>query len=103
VDVDVPAGRGPRAVTVPELLIELAHGATIGGTVYDPHGEVARAASVECGGVRATTDKQGRYKLVDVPTGDVTVVATGTGGVRGEKKVAVRPGDEVLTLDVRLE
>jgi protocatechuate 3,4-dioxygenase beta subunit len=103
IEVDVPAGRGPRAVTVPDLRVELARGATIAGTVYDRHGDVARAASVECGGVRATTDKLGRYRLYDVPTGDVTVVATQAAGGRGEKKVAVRPGDEVLTLDVRLE
>jgi hypothetical protein len=62
-----------------------------------------RAATVECGGVRATTDKNGRYRLTDVPTGDVVVVASQATAGRGEKALSVRPGDEVLTFDLRVE
>jgi hypothetical protein len=102
VEVDVPAGREPRAVTVRDLAVELARGGSIAGTVFDRHGEIVRGATVECGGVRATTDKRGRFKLADVPAGDRAVVATHA-GARGEKRLAVRPGDEVVTFEVRLD
>ncbi len=102
VEVDVPAGREPRAITVADLAVDLSRGASISGTVYDRHGESVRAATVECAGVRATTDKLGRYRLVDVPAGDVTVTASHAEAGQGAKKVAVRAGDEVTTLDVRL-
>jgi hypothetical protein len=102
VTVDVPAGRGARAVSVPDLRVDLEQGATLGGTIYDAHGEIVAGASVSGGGARATSGKDGRYKLVDVAAGDVTIeVRAGEAGA-GRKLVRVRPGDELYTIDVKL-
>ena len=76
---------------------------TLERTVYDAHGDVVRGATVESGGVRATTDVAGRFRLADVPPGDVAVRASHPAAGAGETLVPLRSGDEVLTLAIRLK
>jgi protocatechuate 3,4-dioxygenase beta subunit len=99
--VEVAARAEPRAHTVRDYKVELLRGARLGGVVYDEHGQPVAAASVECRGVRATTDVDGKWVLAEVPTGDNLVTAR-FGGRRGQKKVALRPGEDQRGLELRL-
>jgi hypothetical protein len=101
VTVDVPAAREAGEPSVTDLEIELHEGATVGGTVYDEHGETVAGATVECGGVRGATDRYGTFKLVGVEPGDVPVKATFQGAT-GQKIVPLRSGDEVTTIEIKL-
>lgn len=102
----VAVGRGdkPGAVTVRDLLIELRRGAIIGGTVRDADGERVRAATVWVAGRpqhKATTDEHGRFRLDQVPTGDIVVKAK-RGAADGSLKVSLSTGDHLGTLEIEL-
>jgi len=97
--IDVPAGRGPAAISVDRVLLELARGATLGGVVSDVNGDRVAGAKVTSGSVTATTDQHGRFTLIDVPTGTVAVSAT-RGNESGSIELALAPGDELRTLEI---
>ena len=97
--IEVAAGRGPRAITVDSVVVELARGATIAGVIRDENGDRVAGAKVESGGVSTATDQHGRFRLVDVPTGKVTIAAR-RGQDSGELALELAPGDEFLTLEI---
>ncbi|MEZ4404334.1 MAG: carboxypeptidase-like regulatory domain-containing protein [Kofleriaceae bacterium] len=104
-EVAVPAGDRPGQVTVRDLRLELERGATVTGTVRDRAGDRVAGVTVRVrrGGeqVTATTDADGDYRLVDVPTGAVTLTADKDGlGARAE--LELRPGDERGGLELTL-
>jgi Carboxypeptidase regulatory-like domain len=82
--------------------VELVQGATVGGTVYDEHGDAVAGAEVSCGGVSARTSGTGSFRLTGVPPGEAAVVASHDTRGRGETRVPLRGGDEVLTVEVRI-
>lgn len=102
VTVDVPAARDPGRPSVEDVRIELVQGAVAAGAVYDERGDPASGATVQCGLVRATTDRYGRFRLTGVEPGDVTIRVTHPTQGTGELPVALRSGDEVLTLEIRI-
>ena len=85
------------------LRVELSQGGVVGGTVYGEHGDPVGGATVECGPLRATTSATGTFKLAGTPTGDVVVRASHPEAGRGEIVVPLHPGDEALTLEIRLQ
>lgn len=100
--VDVPAGQRPGETTAPDVRLELARGATVAGTVRDRDGMRAAGVRVSAGAVHTRTDVEGSFLLRDVPAGD-TVITAERDGVRGELTVPLRPGDEVMTLEITIE
>ncbi len=102
VTYDVPAAREPRHPSLAGVRIELRQGGTLAGIVYDEHGELVSGALVQAGLVRATSDSTGRFRLTGVEPGDLTVRATHPQAGQGETTVALRSGDEILTLEVKL-
>jgi protocatechuate 3,4-dioxygenase beta subunit len=100
--VRVPAARGPREISVRDVRVDLERGATVGGVVRDRHGERVARATVTAGEVSVESDADGNFRMVDVPTGNVTISAR-KGADRGATTVALRPGDEVVTLEVTLD
>jgi len=100
--IDVAAGRDVGQVTR-EVRIDLVQGATVAGIVYDRHGEVVSGATVECGGVRGTTDVQGKFRLSGVAPGDVPVKAHHPEAGDGQRLVPLRSGDELGSIEIRLE
>jgi hypothetical protein len=101
VRADVPRGRGAGAITIDGLVVELERGAVVAGIVRDAHGERVAGARVTVGEIEGRTDADGRFRLVDVPTGDVRVRAEHD-GASGEAGVPLRPGDELVTLEIGL-
>lgn len=99
--VEVEAGNRARRFTVDDLRVELSRGAIVAGTVRDGWGELCAGAVVYSGGVRTKTDVDGRFRLEDVPAGEITVVFEHE-NARSEETVTVLPGDELATLDLRL-
>lgn len=100
--VQVTAGREPGAITVRDVRLSLARGATVAGVVRDAVGERVRGAVIRIGEVTATTNENGEFRLVDVPTGDDMEIAAERDGVRGTITVSLRPGDEMVTLEIKL-
>jgi protocatechuate 3,4-dioxygenase beta subunit len=100
--MDVPAGDGPRAISIRSLRIDMERGATIGGTVRDRHGERVAGALVTAGDASVKTDRDGNFRLDDVVTGDVEIRAS-RGQDEGSTRAALRPGDELVTLEIRLD
>ncbi len=99
--VAVPAGDRPRAVTVRDVVIELERGATLAGTVRDGNGQRVSGAIVTAGGQTARTDAEGRFRLVDVRVGDVVLEAE-KDHRRGQARLTLRPGDELVTIELTL-
>jgi hypothetical protein len=105
--VDVAAGDGAGAITVRDLRIELERGALLAGTVRDRHGARLAGATVTvsrdgAGPVSARSDGDGQFRLRDVPTGEVIVRAE-KGALRGSRAITLRPGDEVLSVQLDLQ
>jgi protocatechuate 3,4-dioxygenase beta subunit len=99
---DVPPAREPRQASLSDVRIELRQGGTLAGIVYDQHGDVVSGALIQVGLVRATSDSRGRFRLVGVEPGDITVRASHPQAGHGETEVALRSGDEILTLELKL-
>jgi murein DD-endopeptidase MepM/ murein hydrolase activator NlpD len=94
--LDVDAADRPA-----DVRIELARGATLAGVVRDRYGQRVAGARVWLGSAATRTDRDGNFRLVDVPTG--------AGQLRAEKEllhgaiaVDLRPGDEQITLSIDL-
>uniref|UniRef100_UPI003D0A9EE4 carboxypeptidase regulatory-like domain-containing protein n=1 Tax=Haliangium sp. TaxID=2663208 RepID=UPI003D0A9EE4 len=106
VTVAVEGGRRVRQITAREVRVELARGATVAGVVRDADGRRVRGARVRAGrgvgAVEGRSDAEGSFRLTDVPTGDIAVVAEHD-GARGRQVVPLRPGDEVLTLEISMD
>lgn len=107
-ELDVPVAHTPGDTSVRDILIELARGSLVGGTVRDARGLRATAAHVVATAVTGAgpncegdTDGQGEFRIHDCPTGDLDVVAT-KAGARGATRATVRPGDEILSLALEL-
>jgi len=100
--IEVPAGREPRAITVERAVVDLARGATLAGVVRDQNGDRVAGAKVSTGGVDTTTDQDGRFRLVDVPTGSIQLKAERS-GERGSIELELDPGDEFVTLQITLQ
>jgi len=99
--VEISGGHDVGQVTR-DLRIDLVQGATVAGIVYDRHGEIVAGATVECGGVRGTTDVQGRFQLAGVAPGDVAVRARHPQSGDGQRIVPLRSGDEIGSVEIRL-
>lgn len=103
---DVPAGDGPAKITARDLRLELERGAVIAGVVRDRRGDrvIGAKVTVRRGDeeVSARTDALGEFRLRDVPTGDVELVAE-KAGEKGTQKLELRAGDERLSLDLTIQ
>ena len=102
--VQVPAGRRLGEITLRDLRLDLTRAATLAGVVRDHNGERVAGAEVSVDGAaaRATTDQQGRFRMSDAPGGAITLTAK-KGARRGALRLDLAPGDEVVTLELRLE
>ncbi len=98
----VKAGTKPRQITARGVRIELARGATIAGTVRDANGMRVRGATVTIGSASAKTTEEGRFRLTDVATGDQSKIEAVRGAARGHVIVPLRPGDELVTLEITI-
>ena len=96
-DVEVRAGDVQTGVW-----LDMQVGATVGGTVYDEHGEAVSGATVTCGLVSTTTDRLGSFKLRGVYPGDVPVVVSHPTAGAGQLVVPLRSGDDLSTLEIRV-
>ena len=99
--VEVAAGREPDQVTARNVRLQLERGATVAGTVRDHNGQRVAGATVRAGQVQARSDVAGSFRLSDVPTGNTEITAE-LDGAHGSVMVPLRPGDEVLTLEIAL-
>jgi hypothetical protein len=102
--VQVPAGRRLGEVTLRDLRLDLTRAATLAGVVRDRNGDRIPGADVAVDGAaaRATTDEQGRFRMTDAPSGAITLTAR-KGTRRGSLRLDLAPGDEQVTLELRLE
>ena len=102
--VQVPAGRRLGEVTLRDLRLDLTRAATLAGVVRDRNGDRIPGADVAVDGAaaRATTDEQGRFRMTDAPSGAITLNAR-KGAHRGSLHLDLAPGDEQVTLELRLE
>jgi hypothetical protein len=106
--VDVAAGDGPGAATVRDLRFELERGAFLGGTVRDRFGSrvpgvkvaVSRRGESEVA-AETRTDADGVFRLRDVPTGELVIMAT-KDDLRGHGTANLRAGDEFLSLELEV-
>jgi len=104
VTVQVPAGRRLGEITVRDVRLDLSRVATLAGVVRDRNGERVAGAEVAVDGAlaRTTSDAQGRFRMSDAPSGAITLTAR-KGPHRGALRLDLAPGDELVTLELRLE
>jgi hypothetical protein len=88
-------------VTARNLRLQLERGATVAGTVRDHNGQRVAGATVRAGEVTVRSDVEGSFRLSDVPTGRTEITAD-LDDAHGSVTVPLRPGDEVLTLEIAL-
>lgn len=96
--VALEVGAGTRATPT----LELSRGAVLAGVLRDGDGVRVAGAEVRCGRVSTTTDGEGRFRVEDAPTGAVEIWAE-EGDASGVLELEVAPGDELITLELRLE
>lgn len=87
---------------VDDVLLELARGATIAGTVRDRYGRRAAGAKVSIGDLTTRTDAQGEFKLAGVQTG-ASVIEAELEGARGALPIELAPGSERVALVIELQ
>jgi protocatechuate 3,4-dioxygenase beta subunit len=92
------SGNADRA----EQTAELSRGASLAGILRDHDGNRVAGARVFLGSSSTVTDQDGRFRLSDVRTGSVQLRADHEGG-SGELELELSPGDEIVTLDIRLQ
>lgn len=100
-EIMVRAGAGSEAPAV-EQVMELSRGASLAGILRDANGDRVAGARVWVGGSSTTTDQDGRFQLSDVSTGEV-VLSADRDEELGELELNLAAGDELVTLDLRLE
>jgi protocatechuate 3,4-dioxygenase beta subunit len=101
-DVEVAAGDRRDPLSAPAVRVELTRGATLSGVVRDAAGQRVAGASVTAGRAHAASDADGRFRLTDVASGPVTVEAE-KDGARGALSLDLSPGQELVTVELRLE
>ncbi|HEU5059779.1 MAG TPA: carboxypeptidase-like regulatory domain-containing protein, partial [Kofleriaceae bacterium] len=84
-----------------EATLELSRGAVLAGVVRDRNGERVPGARVSVGDATTTTDQNGAFRLTDVPSGRVLIECESEER-RGEQSLHLAPGDEIVTLELRL-
>jgi len=84
-----------------DATLELSRGAMLAGVVRDENGERVAGARVSVGGAETTTDQNGAFRLADVPSGRV-VIECESEGRRGQQSLNLAPGDQIVTLELRL-
>ena len=104
--VTVPAGTARGQVTVRDLVLTLARGGVLGGTVRDGRGSRLAGAAVFARAADGTTaegrsDANGEFRLRDCPTGDLELSAEHA-GARASTRLFLRPGQEILTLGLEI-
>ena len=104
VTVQVSAGRRPGDITARDLAIDLTRVATLAGVVRDQRGERLAGAEVSVDGAlsRTTSDEQGRFRMTDAPSGAIILTAR-KGARHGSLRLDLAPGDELVTLELRLQ
>jgi hypothetical protein len=99
---------GAQTVTIrPERVLkdvglELARGATIGGTIRDRYGRRVAGARVSIGGISATTDAEGNFRVTGAPAG-AGVIEADFDGTRGTLPIELQPGAERVALTIELQ
>ncbi len=83
------------------LAIALERGATLAGTVRDADGSRLAGARVVAAGVSTTTDQDGNFRLRDVATGSIELIAE-HGQARASTPLVLAPGDELVTLELSI-
>ncbi len=99
--VTIAAGDHPGEVTLRDQIFELERGATLAGVVRDGNGDRVRGAELTAGSATGSSDELGRFRLVDVPTGTVTLEAK-KGDAKGSQRLELSPGDEQVTLELTI-
>jgi hypothetical protein len=89
------------AARADDATLELSRGAMLAGVVRDANGERVAGARVSVGGAETTTDQNGAFRLADVPSGRV-VIECESEGRRGQQSLNLAPGDQIVTLELRL-
>ena len=100
--VMVAAARSPGELTARDTRIELSRGATVAGVVRDENGERVVGATVVVGALETTTDTDGRFRIVDVVARGATTIKVTRETRKGSEVIELSPGDERLSLDVRI-
>ncbi len=102
IEVQIASGSRPGQIPATSVRIDLGRGATLAGVVRDNDGERVSGATVAVGNSRTSTDADGRFRLTQVMTGPVVVEAD-KGDAHGELELDLAPGDELVTLELRVQ
>jgi hypothetical protein len=104
VAAQVSAGRRLGEITAQGLQLDLTRAATLAGVVRDHNGDRVAGAEVSVDGApsRATADQQGRFRMTDAPSGSISLTAR-KGARKGSLRLDLAPGDELVTLELRLQ
>jgi protocatechuate 3,4-dioxygenase beta subunit len=100
--VEVAASARPDQAATAIVRVELSRGAVVAGVVRDQNGERVAGARVTAGEAATTTDADGRFRLLDAPSGPVTVEAE-KDDRRGALELDLAPGQELVSAELRLE
>ena len=84
-----------------EATLELSRGAMLAGVVRDRNGDRVAGARVSVGDASTTSDQHGAFRLSDVAAGRV-VIECESEDRRGSQSLDLAPGDEMVTLELRL-
>lgn len=99
---NVPAATLRGELTVRDVVLTLARGGTVAGTIRDGRGRRLADALVTARSSDGTTaetrsDANGEFRLRDCPTGDLELFAEHS-GARASTRFFLRPGQEISTL-----
>jgi hypothetical protein len=83
------------------VTLALARGANIEGVVRDRYGRRVAGAHVAVGSATTVADRDGNFRLADVPVGAVVVEAELESG-HGSASVELQPGDDRREITVEL-
>ena len=89
---------GPRDA----VAMELSRGASLSGVVRDRDGQRVAGVRIECGSAKAESDRDGRFRLADAPTGAIEIRAHHR-DESGQLRLELAPGDELVTLEITLD
>ena len=101
-EVDLAPRARPDLPGAAIVRVELARGAILAGVVRDRDGQRIAGAAITAGRAHTTSDADGRFRLTDAPSGAITVEAE-KDGERGALDLDLTPGQELVTVELRLE